>query len=114
MSTDYQKYRGKCKKLSEAACRKDPTLTIKRGWYYCPIINKDEEHWWTVREDGSIYDPSRKQFPSKGYGYYTEYEGFVECAECGKQIPENEIIHMSRYYVCSDRCAMNLVGLGDL
>jgi hypothetical protein len=33
------------------------------------------------------------------------------CEECGVEIPKGEEITMSNYAVCSDRCAMRLVGL---
>lgn len=49
--SDYLKFRGKCKELSEAACAEDPSLALVRGHYYCPIWNVTEPHWWTVRPD---------------------------------------------------------------
>lgn len=51
--SDYMKFRGQCKKLSEAAVAADPTLTLVRGHYFCPIWNTEEQHWWTVRPDGT-------------------------------------------------------------
>lgn len=47
--SDYLKFRGKCKELSEEACRKDSTLTLVRGHYFCPFWNTEEPHWWTIR-----------------------------------------------------------------
>lgn len=35
--TDYMKYRGKCKEMSEQACLLDSSLTLVRGYYYCPV-----------------------------------------------------------------------------
>ena len=33
----YKKFRGKCKEVCEEACEKDPSLTLVRGHYFCPI-----------------------------------------------------------------------------
>jgi hypothetical protein len=110
--SDYLKFRGKCKELSEAAVIVDPTLTLVRGHYFCPIWNSEEQHWWTVRQDGSIYDPSAAQFPSKGCGIYTPFDGTVECSECGKSMMEDDVNRFeSRYAFCSSRCYGRFVGL---
>lgn len=111
MQTNYAKYRGKCKEMSEAAVLADPSLTLVRGHYYCPIWNKGEPHWWTKKKDGTIHDPTAKQFPSNGHGMYIEFNGTTICEECGKTISEDEIVPMGNYAVCSTRCAMRLVGL---
>ena len=107
----YQMYRGRCKELSEAACAADPTLTLTRGHYFCPLWNRDEPHWWTTRPDGSVYDPSRMQFPSAGLGTYTEFSGLVECAECGKDVAEADASYESNYAFCSGRCYGRFVGV---
>jgi hypothetical protein len=107
----YRTLRGKCRELSEAAVAADPSLTLVRGHYFCPIWNTDEQHWWTVRADGSIFDPTREQFPSKGLGIYTPFDGTVECSECGKQLKEEEASFESRYCFCSTKCHMRFVGL---
>lgn len=109
--TDYQKYRGKCREMSEAACAADPSLRLVRGHYFCPIWNTEEQHWWTVRPDGQIFDPTKDQFPSKGMGIYTEFNGVVECAECGKEVLEKDARIDGRYTFCSTRCNMRFVGL---
>lgn len=109
--TDYEKYRGKCKELSEQACAADPTLVLVRGYYFCPMWNRNEPHWWCIREDGTIYDPSKDQFPSKGLGTYTPFNGMVECAECGKQMTEDEAQFESNYAFCSGRCFGRFVGV---
>jgi len=69
---DYLTYRGKCKDLSEEAVRKDPELRLVRGHYFCPIWKREEQHWWCVRKDGTIHDPAKYQFPSRGLGVYKE------------------------------------------
>lgn len=111
MTTDYLKYRGKCKEMSEAAVLADPTLTLVRGHYYCPIWNSDEPHWWCVKPDGTIVDPTARQFPSKGLGIYTPFDGLVTCAECGKEVPEDKALFESSYAFCSGRCFGAFVGV---
>ena len=111
MKTDYEKYRGKCKQLAEDAVNKNPQLELVRGWYHCDFWGK-QEHWWTKYKDGSIYDPSAKQFPSKGIGEYEEFRGYCECAECGKPIKEEDIQYTgSRYVFCSGKCFGRFVGV---
>ena len=109
--TNYLKYRGKCKELSEEACFNDPSLKLIRGHYYCPIWNSEEPHWWTEREDGSILDPTKAQFPSNGLGFYTPFSGTVECSECGKSVKEEEASYASRYCFCSYECHGRFIGL---
>lgn len=109
--TDYMQYRGRCKELSEAACDADPTLTLVRGTYHCPIWNTDEPHWWTVRPDGTIHDPTRKQFPSKGMGTYTPFDGTLECSECGKKASEGEAHIEGRFAFCGGACYCRFVGV---
>ena len=108
--SDYAKYRGKCKEFSEAAVAEDPTLTLVRGYYYCPITGK-QQHWWCKRADGSIYDPTVKQFPSKGMGEYEEFDGWIECAMCGKSVHESEAHFNGNYACCSYTCGRKLVGV---
>lgn len=107
----YRLYRGRCKELSEAACEEDPTLRLVRGHYYCPMWNRDEPHWWTVRQDGTIHDPTREQFPSRGLGVYTPFDGTVSCAECGKEVAEEEADLDGNYAFCSYRCHGRFVGV---
>lgn len=109
--TDYTEYRGKCLELSQSAVLDDPTLTLVRGYYYCPMWNTEEQHWWTKRTDGTIYDPSAKQFPSKGLGVYTEFDGVVNCSNCGKSVNENEASTEGRYAFCSHKCHGIFVGI---
>lgn len=109
---DYKKYRGKCKEFCEALIIERPELTMVRGYYYEPNWNREEAHWWCVDSIGTIIDPTRKQFPSGGIAcFYRPYDGFSDCAECGKSIPEAEIIFNGRYPCCSEHCALALVGL---
>ena len=108
---NYLEYRGKCKEMSEAAVAEDPSLTLVRGWYYCPIWNRREPHWWCKKPDGTIVDPTCLQFPSGGLGEYEEFNGVVTCAECGKEIPEEKARFDSNYAFCSDLCNMRFVGL---
>lgn len=69
----YAFFRGAGRKLTMAACVADPDLTLIRGYYFCPVWNVWESHWWTVRRDGSIYDLSAAQYPSHGGGVYVPF-----------------------------------------
>ena len=110
--SDYQKYRGKCKEMSEALIAQDPSLTLVRGFYYDAQWG-EQQHWWTKDSNGNIIDPTKDQFPSKGLGHYEEFDGMVECAECGKTMKEEEASFESRYAFCSGACHMRFVGLGE-
>ena len=114
MSTesDYLKYRGKCKELCEQAIAADPTLTLVRGHYYCPAWG-EQAHWWCVRHDGTIFDPTKDQFPSKGIGEYVPFDGKAHCAQCGKEGAEEDFHYEGRYAFCGDACHMRFVGLGE-
>ena len=108
--TNYQKYRGKCKEFVDAAVKADPSLTAIRGHYICPMWGK-QAHWWCERPDGSIYDPTVNQFPKPHIGDYIEFNGFLECAQCGKQIAEERAYFNGNYGFCSCSCGMRFVGL---
>lgn len=113
-SENYLKFRGKCKELSEAACVDDPSLTLVRGHYQCPFWGK-QAHWWTVRLDGSIYDPTVLQFPFGNLAqpeYYIPFNGVVECSNCSKEITEDEAVFDSNYVFCCTQCLMHFVGVG--
>lgn len=110
IAADYREFRGQCKPLCEAAMVQDPTLTLVRGHYYCPDWGK-QTHWWTVRPDGTIHDPSARQFPSNGIGMYVEFDGRVECSECGKEMDELEALVESNYAFCSGACHCRFVGV---
>lgn len=100
--------RGRCKEMSEAAVAADATLTLVRGWYHDPVWGR-EEHWWTKRPDGSIYDPTAAQFPVGGIEFlYEEFVGLYPCWECGREVAEVDLIEGR---CCSARCFMRLVGL---
>jgi hypothetical protein len=110
--SDYLKYRGKCKEYVEKAVKEDPTLLAVRGFYYDAAWGR-QAHWWCLKQDGTIFDPTAKQFPSKGYGVYEEFDGFIECEECGKTVHESKaiIVGNGNYAVCSYECNLKLVGL---
>lgn len=108
--SDYQKYRGRCLELSKKACDEDPTLRLVRGHYYDPMWGK-QAHWWCERPDVTILDPTAAQFPSKGKGHYEEFNGIVECAECGKQIKLEDADIEGNYAFCSYNCHGRFVGV---
>lgn len=112
---DYRKFRGRCLELATAACDADPELTLVRGWYFEPHWGSREMHWWCKRADGTIVDPSSRQFPSGGGepnpALYTEFEGFYDCEVCGERFPEAKLVAMGTHPCCSNRCAGILVGI---
>lgn len=110
LMADYAKYRGECKKYCERAIAEDPTLTLVRGHYYC-LFWGEQPHWWTVRADGTVFDPTAAQFPSNGQGAYVPFNGMVECAQCGKEMPESEASFESNYAFCSGECHGRFVGV---
>lgn len=110
MTTDYLRYRGKCKEYCERAVRLFPILKIVRGHYWDWQWG-DQPHWWCVRPDGSIFDPTSKQFPSRGTGKYKEFNGIVSCSECGKNGKEDEFEYESNYAFCSTKCHCRFVGI---
>lgn len=108
--TDYLTYRGKCKPMSEAAVAADPTLTLVRGYYHCAFWG-EQPHWWCKRADGTIVDPTKDQFPSKGTGHYVEFDGNIECSNCGKSMKEEDADIEGRYAFCSYECHGQFVGV---
>lgn len=109
--TDYMKYRGKCKEYCEELINNNPNYRLVRGHYFCPIWNTEEPHWWCEDEEGNIIDPTKKQFDSKGIGIYTEFNGYVNCEYCGKEVAEEDIHMMGNYPCCSYECCGRLVGV---
>lgn len=107
--SDYMQFRGKCKEMSEAAVLSDPTLRLVRGYYHCPFWGK-QEHWWAQRPDGTIVDPTARQFPSKGCGEYEEFDGKIECEQCGKLVSEEEACITGHHVFCSSECYARCVG----
>lgn len=114
LNNDYKKYRGKCKEMSEKLVAENTNLTLVRGHYFCPIWNKDEPHWWAKDSNGLIVDVTANQFPSKGHGIYTEFSGYCECSQCGKEIAEKDLnkeyCH-GNYTLCSYKCFGKFVGV---
>lgn len=103
--------RGKCKEMSEALVKADPSLRLVRGHYWCPIWNSNEQHWWCEDQAGNVVDPTKDQFPSAGMGDYVEFNGMCCCEQCGKQIHEDDAIGCGNYPVCSVECGRALVGV---
>ena len=101
--TDYQKYRGKCREMSEALAAKNPGLRLVRGHYHCPTWGP-QQHWWCEDKNGAIYDPTADQFPSKGGGRYEEFGGNIVCEVCGEEKPEAEAYINGRHVYCSRAC----------
>lgn len=109
---DYLKYAGTCKEASEAMVANDDSLRLVRGYYDCPSWGR-REHWWTVKQDGTVVDPTVNQFPTCGIGAeYVEFDGYVECEQCGKSgIKEDDAMYHGNFAFCSTVCIMRCVGL---
>lgn len=108
--TDYLELRGKCKELAEAASTTDSTLRLVRGYYHCPLWGK-QQHWWCVKPDGGIVDPSVRQFPTAGLGAeYEEFDGNIECEYCHKQVAENDAYMYAYHAYCSYECFGHDIG----
>lgn len=111
---NYLKYRGRCKELAEKLCATNNELTLVKGWYYCPYINRKEQHWWCEDKNGVITDPSRLQFLSEGLGNYEKYQGTFPCSNCEKEILEKDIkreLCHSKYVFCDRNCYAKFAGL---
>jgi len=102
LTSDYLTYRGKCKELCLQAIKENPDYQLVRGYYHCAIWGR-QEHWWCVKPNGEIHDPSIKQFPDRN-GEYEEFDGYFNCETCGKQITEEEGTIYGRYIFCSYEC----------
>jgi hypothetical protein len=109
-ATCYAKYRGKCKEMVEEACRQDPTLTPVRGHYICWSWGK-QAHWWAVKPDGTIVDPTVGQFPKPHIGDYIPFDDVIECSHCGKRVAEEHATFYGSYAFCSGSCNIRFVGL---
>lgn len=101
--------RGKCEEYARAACEKDPSLRLVRGWYFDVTWGR-QEHWWCQTPDGTIVDPTWKQFPFGGIeSMYEEYEGVFPCMGCGAEVHEDD---PERYESnCSSSCYGRMVGI---
>lgn len=107
---DYKKFRGKCKEYCEKEIENDPTLKLVRGHYYCPFWG-EQAHWWCLAPNGAIIDPTKAQFPSNGIGEYIEFDGKINCSNCGKEMKEEEASFESNYAFCSYKCHGRFVGV---
>ena len=104
--TNYGEFRGRCKEMTDALVLEDASLRQVRGWYLCPIWGK-QAHWWCVKPDGTIVDPTVKQFPTAGVGAeYVEFDGRVECEYCHKDTTEEDAYMNGHHAYCSYECAM--------
>lgn len=116
IAAGYAEFRGRCKELCEKAIQADPTLSIVRGHIFVRLWPSDpfQPHWWCRRPDGTILDPSWEQFPfqvAPAASLYEEFDGQVQCSNCGKEGHEKDFFADSRYIFCSSECYGQFVGI---
>lgn len=93
--------RGTCREATEAMVKAFPELRRVRGHYsWCP-------HWWCETPDGTVVDPTARQFTSGGvYVEYTGPEPLGKCMNCGDYVwtalPNGDTS------ACSDECLKEL------
>ncbi|KKL54797.1 hypothetical protein LCGC14_2261840, partial [marine sediment metagenome] len=73
LNMNYGKTYGKCKEVCEEMNKRFPELKLIRGHYYCHGWG-ERMHHWLVSPDGNIIDPTKIQFPSKGFGVYEPWD----------------------------------------
>lgn len=99
---------GKCAEATTSMVQMFPELRRVRGFYCCPLWGR-REHWWLVAPDGSIVDPTVRQFPGGGLGDYQEWtEGDFEpvgkCINCGEYVYQEGIGGV----LCNEACEREL------
>jgi hypothetical protein len=102
--------RGRCQALAEARCQADPSLRLVRGYYHDAAWGR-QPHWWCVRPDGTIEDPSAAQFPTQGHGDYEPQGETVTCEQCGREVAERAAYWSGTHPACSGVCFGRLVGV---
>jgi hypothetical protein len=107
---NYLRYRGKCREMALDMVKKYPGLRLVRGFYHCPFWGK-QAHWWAEDKNGNVIDPSAAQFPSNGAGEYEEFNGVIQCEECGKEVLEDDAYIDGNHAFCSGECFGRFVGL---
>ena len=85
---------GACKDATAAMIVAFSELRRVNGHYFDHLWG-EREHWWCVDVDGSIVDPTAKQFPSRGHGAYVELDPNAQtpsgmCPECGGYVYNGE------------------------
>lgn len=106
----YRKFRGQCLPLSLAVVREHPDWRLVRGFVECPF-NGREQHWWTERPDGSIFDPSIRQYNAPGLLSYEEYEGVLSCFGCGVDVNEKDAVSDGSHRYCTESCLRYTIGV---
>lgn len=93
---------GKCREATADMIAAFPELRLIRGHYYCLAGWGERTHWWCVAADGSVVDPTARQFPSGGRGEYVAWiEGDKEptgqCPNCNEYVYDGGTC-------CSEKC----------
>lgn len=87
----------RCKEFCEAMLKEFPELALTRGYYF-DFEWGQREHWWLTDPQGNVIDPTARQFPSKGCGFYEPWnegdpEPIEKCVVCGEYIYEGDSSH---------------------
>ena len=108
----HQYLAGLCASASKELAAAFPTLRIVRGHVSGVLIGR-RGHWWCEDPDGTIYDPTRRQFP--GPMDYEEWQPGTEvrvgrCMNCGDDIYEiiESLDNVVQKCCCSEACAKEL------
>lgn len=102
--------RGTCRQAAERLAASEDGLTVVRGWYLDAHWGT-QEHWWCVRTDGEIVDPTVEQFPTghlPALRHYVPFEGLYPCVGCGVPVEEDQTIDG----FCCGACYGSTVGVG--
>ena len=102
---------GACREVTEKMLEAFPHLKRVKGLYHCVFIG-ERTHWWLVDTDGSVVDPTRMQFPSKGACTYEELSEeeikyrvpIGKCMECGSMIFQPRDGSYQDSTICSEEC----------
>lgn len=80
----------RCEQATRDMVEAFPELERVRGHYHDPMHGMRRQHWWCVAPDGTIVDPTARQFADAGlFGEYepldpNEPTPIGRCMECGQ------------------------------
>ncbi len=99
---------GLCYKAAHDMAEAFPSLAVVSGHALCLYPWGKRGHWWCVEPNGTIVDPTAKQFPAIGrYEPYTEGDDIRlgKCMSCGDEIWGSDPEAVYSTILCSKDCA---------